>query len=117
MPGVTDQHHGVASGGEPTRLGVHLGDQRARRVDRLQTPAGGLRPHRRGHAVGGEHHGRAIGYGVQLVDEHRSARLQISNHMSVVHDLLAHIDRAAPRLEQLLDNRDGAFHPGAKRPW
>ena len=62
---------------KPPGLGVHLRDQRAGRVDDRQVAPLGLRPDRGGHAVGGEHHGRAVGHLVQLVDEHRALPLQI----------------------------------------
>ena len=116
VPGVADQDHGVTTGGEPAGLGVHLGDQRARRVDHLQPPVGGLGPHRGGHPVSGEHHRGPVRNGVQLVDEHRATRLEIGYHMGVVHDLLADIDRAAPLVQQLLHDRDRALDPSAERP-
>ncbi len=48
---VADQDDRVAGGGVAPRLHVHLGDERARRVDRAQLPRGGVRVHRRRDAV------------------------------------------------------------------
>ena len=42
VPGVPDEHDQVALGREPPRLDVHLGDQRAGRVDRVQAAAEAL---------------------------------------------------------------------------
>ena len=66
--------------------------------------------------MSGEHHRGPVRNGVQLIDEHRAASLQLSHHVNVVHDLLPHIDRTAALVQQLLHNRDGTFDPGAERP-
>ena len=116
VAGVADQRHRVAVGGEPPGLGVHLGHQRAGRVDHGQPPAARLRADRRRHAVRGEHHGRAVGHLVQLVDEHRAAAFQVADHAGVVHDLLAHVDRRPLQLQGALDDLDGPVHAGAERP-
>ena len=44
-------------------------------------------------AVRGEHHHRARGHLVGLLDEDRPALLQAPHHVQVVHDLLADVDR------------------------
>jgi len=51
---VADQQDVVVLAGEALRLGVHLGDQRAGRVDRAQAAFAGIRPHLRGDAVPGK---------------------------------------------------------------
>ena len=104
---VADQQDVVVVGGEALRLVVHLGDQRAGGVDRLQAALGGLLVHHRGDAVGGEHDGRALGHLVELLDEDRAAGLQVGHHVLVVHDLLAHVDRRAVEVERLLDGDHG----------
>ena len=45
---------------------------------------------------------------IMLTDEDRPARSQGVDHVAVVHDLLAHVDRGAVELERLLDGDDGA---------
>ncbi len=115
VPGVPDQDHGVAAGGEPAGLGVHLGHQRARRVDDLQASFGRLVADRGGHPVGGKHHHGPVGDGVELLDEHRPPRLQFGDHVGVVHDLFADMNRAATPVQQLFHDSDGAFDPGAER--
>ena len=109
VAGVADQDDRVVLGGELQRLAVDLGHQRARRVDRLQLPALGVRVHRRRDAVGGEDGDRALGDRVvELVDEDRAALAQGLDDVLVVHDLLAHVDRRAVQLERALDGLDGA---------
>ena len=110
---VADQQDVVVVVGEPLRLVVHLGHQRAGRVDGLQPALGGLDVHRRRDAVGGEDHGRALGHLVELLDEDRAARLEVGDDVLVVHDLLAHVDRRAVEVERLLDGDDRAVDAGA----
>ena len=56
----------------------------------------------------------AFGNLVQLLDEHRALGAQSFDDVSVVDDLVAHIDRRAEFLERQLDDLDGAVDPGAK---
>ena len=105
---VADQQDVVVLGGEAPRLVVHLGDQRAGGVDRLQAARRGLLVHDRRDAVRGEDHGGTLGHLVELLDEDRAARLQPGDHVLVVHDLLAHVDRRAVQVERLLHRDHGA---------
>ena len=108
MAGVADEHDRVAVLGELDRLAVHLGHQRAGRVDRPQLARLGVGVDGRAHAVGGEDGDRALGDLVrQLVDEDRPARGEILHDVLVVDDLLAHVDRRAVQLERALDGLDG----------
>ena len=95
-------------------LDVHLGHQRAGRVEHLQAARLGLAPHRLRHAVRAEDHGAAGGHLVQLLDEHRALGAQVVDHEPVVHDLVAHVDRRAELRERALDDRDGAVDAGAE---
>jgi hypothetical protein len=79
----------------------------------LQLRSAGLRVHRRRDAVRREHHGRALGHLVELLDEDRAARLEVGDHVLVVHDLLAHVDRGAVEVERLLDGDHGPVDAGA----
>ena len=108
VPLVADEQDVEVVGGEPDRLAVHLGDQRAGRVDRLQRQRAGLLVDDRGHAVGGEDDRGALGHLVGLVDEDGATLLQRGHDVLVVHDLLAHVDRRAVELERLLDRDHGA---------
>ena len=108
VAGVADQHDRVALGGELLRLDVHLGDQRAGGVDRLQLARAGVRVHARRDAVGGEDDGLALGHLGLLLHEDRAALAQLLDHVLVVHDLLAHVHGRPVELERALDRLDGA---------
>ena len=117
VPLVADEQDVVVGLGEPLGLVVDLGHQRTGRVDGLQTPFCRLRVHRRGDAVGGEHHGLALGHLVELLDEDRAARLEVGHHVLVVHDLLAHVDGCAVQVQGLLDGDHRAVDAGAVAAW
>ena len=95
-------------------LVVDLGDQRAGGVQHRQPRACGILDHRLRHAMGAEHRHRAVGHFVQLLDEARALVLERVDHMAVVHDLVAHIDRLAVFLERPLDDVDRPHDAGAK---
>ena len=61
-----------------------------------------------------EDHRRAGGNLVQLVDEHRPLGAQILDHVAVMHDLVANVDRRPVQLERALDDLDGALDAGTK---
>ena len=113
VAGVSDQHDRVTLGRVPPRLHVHLRDEWARRVDRLEPPCGGVRVNRRCDAVGGEHDGRALRNLGLLVDEDGAACLEVADDVEVVDDLLADVDRRPVEVERLLDRVDRALDPGA----
>ena len=107
---MTNQQNVVVVTGESPGLVVHLGDQRAGGVDGLQVTFGGRRVHGRRDPVRGEHHDGPFGNLVGLLDEHRTGLDQRVNHVPVVHDLVAHVDRGAVLLQRTLDRFDGPIH-------
>ena len=114
VAGVADEHDRVAVGGELDRLAVDLGHERAGGVDRPQPARLGVGVDGRRDAVGGEHRHRALGDRVaELVDEDRPARGEVLDHVLVVDDLLAHVDRRPVEVERALDRLDGAVDAGA----
>ena len=113
VPLVADQQDVVVVGREPACLVVHLGDQRAGRVDRPELPPGRLLVHDRRHPVRGEHDRRPLGHLVVLLDEDRAAVLQGLHHVLVVHDLLADVDGCSVGVQCLLDRDHGAVDPRA----
>ena len=114
MAGVADEHDRVALAGELQRLAVDLGDERARRVDRLQPARQRVGVHGGRHAVGREDGHRALGDRVvELLDEHGAAVAELLDDVLVVHDLLAHVDRRAVQLERALDRLHGPVDAGA----
>ncbi len=65
--------------------------------------------------MGGKYHRRAVvGHIVEFVDENRAARTQALDDETVVHDLMAHVNRRAERFERAFDDLDGAIYAGAK---
>ena len=113
VPLVADQQDVVVLGGEPLRLLVHLGHQRAGRVDRLEVAGPGLLVDLGRHAVRGEDHDGALGHLLVLLHEDRALRLQRGDHVLVVHDLLADVDRRPVELQRLLDGLHRAVDAGA----
>ena len=111
---VADHHDLAAVLAHLGDLDVHLGHERARRVEHGEPARLGLGAHRLRDAVRGEDDraaGRNLG---ELVDEHRALRLQVVDDELVVHDLVAHVDRRAELRERLLDDRDRAVDAGAE---
>jgi len=93
---------------------MHLGHQRAGRVEHRQAARFGLAAHRLRHAMRAENQdaaGRHIG---QLLDEHRAFAAQVIHHEFVVHHLVAHVNRRAVQRQRALDDGNGAIHTGAE---
>ena len=61
-----------------------------------------------------EDHGGVVGHLVQLVDEVAPFGPQRLDHVPVVDDLLAHVDRGRAHLQRELDDVDGAVDAGAE---
>src|SRR5215475_5307578 len=59
-----------------------------------------------------KHHDRAFGHCLCFIDEDRAALLQTSHNMSVMHDLLAHVDGRAEALQSFLDGLHSSVDPG-----
>ena len=116
MVRMPDQQDLAAALEMDRRLAVHLRDQRAGRIQREEIAGAGVGRNRFRHAMGGEHH-RCVGivgdFG-QFLDEDRALGLQAVDHVAVMHDLVADIDRGAIDGERPLDGIDGPHHPGAE---
>ena len=91
---VADQEDRLALGRKAARLGVHLRDERAGGVDHVEPACRRVGADGRRDAVRGEHDGRAVGHLVELLDEDGAATLEVGDHVLVVDDLLADVDRA-----------------------
>ena len=57
---------------------------------------------------------RTLRHLIQLVDEDRSFLRQITHHIAVVHDLLAHINRRAKGIQRNLHDIDRAHNTRAE---
>ncbi len=116
MAGVPDEDDLAALGGIALPLAMHLGDERAGGVDHAEIAGGGLALDPAGDAVGaedGDAAGRDLG---EVVDEARTLGAQPLDHVAVVHDLVADIDRGAIFLDGALDDLDRPLHARAKSP-
>jgi len=98
------------------QLHMHLAHQWAGGVKNPESALFGFVLDGTAHPMGAENQcgaGRHIG---QLFDEDRTFFLQVIDHIGVVHDLMAHINRAAKFGQGVLHNVDRTVHPGAKAP-
>ena len=108
MTGMADQHDLTPALVVDLGLAVDLGHQRTGGVEREEVALLGLLGDRLRHAMGGEDH-RRVGLGdlVELLDEDRLG-LEALDHVAVVNDLVADVDRSAVAVERPLDRVDGA---------
>ena len=111
---MADEENVAARCGVTADLAVHLQDQRTGGVDGVQRPPPRLAMDGLGDAVGGENHWAVRLDRVKLVDKDRAHGGKAFDHMGVVNNLVAHINRRAVQGEGLLDGADGALHAGAK---
>ena len=108
VPVMTDEKNMAAASMMDLGLAMHLGHERAGRIDRQQVSHLRIGRYGLGHAMCGKHHrGGSVGYLAQLLHEDRALFLQALDHVFVVHDFVAHIDRCAVDSERLLDRVDG----------
>src|SRR5690606_15739121 len=114
MPRMADHHHLATLLAHPGHFHVDLGHQRAGRVEDPQPAGVRLVAHRPADAVGGEDHGGAVRYLLELVDEHGTLRAQVGHHVIVVHDLVADVDRGAVDAKRALHDLDRSVDAGAE---
>ena len=112
---VADERDEMAAVGVAPRLGVHLRDERADRVDDAQAAALAVLENGRGDTVRREDADRTLGNVVLVVDEDGAERLEPADDVVVVDDVVADVDRRPVLLEQPLDDLDRAVDAGAER--
>ena len=112
---VADQHDRVPVGGVAARLDVHLRDERAGRVDRVQASRAAAFARTDGATPCAEKTTVApSGTSRSSSTKIAPRRLEVAHDVGVVDDLLAHVDGWAVQLERPLDGLDGALDPGAE---
>ncbi|MCE3269673.1 MAG: hypothetical protein K0S57_70 [Ramlibacter sp.] len=111
---VADHDELVAFLGQLGHLDVHLRHQRAGGVEHVEAALPRLCLHRLADAVRGEHQRGPGRHLRQVLDEDGALGLEVVDDEGVVHDLVAHVDRAAELLEGALHDVDGAVHAGAE---
>ena len=114
VAGVTDVEDRVALLGPYLGLVVHLGHERAHRVD--DEPVVRLR---RGHdlgrrAVGREHERGAGGHVVDVVDEDHAERLEPLDDEPVVDDLVVAVHRRREEADHPRERLDRHLHAGTE---
>ena len=114
MACMADQDQRPATRHVSLALGVDLRHQRAGGIQHRKTARYRLVDDRLGDSMGTEDRHRAIGNLLQVFDEDGAHSLEPLDDMSVVHDLVADIDRSAELLERPLDNLDCAHDARAK---
>ena len=116
MMGMADQEDLAAALEMDRGLAMHLGHQRAGRIEREEIARLGFGRNRFRNAVGRKHH-RRVGivrdFG-QFLDENRALGLQAVDDIFVMDDLVADIDRGAIDGERPFHGVDGPDHPGAE---
>src|SRR6266516_724580 len=115
MVGVTDERDQMAAVGVTARLGVHLRDEWADRVDDLQAALGAPLPDRGRDPVRREHADLAGRNLVLGLDEDRAEALEPADDVLVVDDLMADVDRRPVLLEEALDDLDRSVDARAER--
>lgn len=95
-------------------LDMHLGDQRAGRIEHLQATAGSFLAHSLGHTMGTEDDDDVIRHLVQFFDEDGPTVAQVFHHELVVHHFMAHVDRRAEDFQRTVDDLDCPVDPRAE---
>ena len=116
MTFVSNKDDGTAFSGEPDRLQVNFGDQRARGVNDGQAFRSGLRSDLRRHPVGAENGDGAVGDLVDFFDEDDALGDERIDDVLVVYDLLPYVDRARVQVQCQVHDFNGAVHTGAESP-
>jgi hypothetical protein len=118
MVGMPDQQDFAATLEMDRGLAVHLRDQRAGRVQREEIAGTGVRRDRFRNPVGRKHHRRVgiVGDFGQFLDKNRALGLQAVDHIAVMDDLVADIDRSAIDGKCPFHGVDRPDHAGAKAP-
>jgi hypothetical protein len=111
---VADQHY-VASGLVVALCRVvDLVDQGAGGIEEEHAAVAGFGDHGARNAMCGKDDWGILRHLVELVDENRASAFEVGDDPRVVHDLVAHVDRAAKPLERPFDDKDCAVDASAK---
>src|SRR6267142_1385758 len=96
------------------RFQVHLGYQRASRIDHPQRAILSFLPHRRGNPMSVEHQHATVRNVTNGLDENRPAPAQLLHYVCVVHDFMVHVNRRAIGLQGEFDDVHRAHNSGAE---
>jgi hypothetical protein len=106
---VADENQFSTIPGMPDDLKVHFGHERAGRIkDRKAAPIG-LRADRLRHPMRAEDNGRTCRHIVEFFHKYGTESTQTIDHIAIVHDFVAHIDRSTEQFDCTLDDLNRAF--------
>ena len=114
VPGMADQDNVAPGAAMPGHFHVHLGHQRAGRIEHPQAAFAAGLAHGLGNTMRGEYHGRVVRDLVEFVDEDGTGLGQAVHDEAVVDDFVAHVDGRAEQVQRPLDDLDGPVHTGAE---
>ena len=114
MPGVADENKLAALRDIALALVVHLGDERAGRVQYRKFTLRRFFLDALGDAMRAEDGDRMRGNLGEILDKARPFGLQALDDMLVVHNLMADIDRRTIFLQSAFHDLDRTHHAGAK---
>ena len=113
---VADVEDRVALARPDLGLVVHLGDERAHRVDDVATFGAGRGHHVGCRAVRRQHQRRARRHLGDVVDEDHTLVLEPLDHEPVVHDLVVAVDGRLERADHPCEGLDRHLHARAEAP-
>ena len=114
VAGVADQDHGAALVVVLFDFEMDLGNERAGGVDNAQVAVLGAVPFAGRDAMSAENDALAGGHLVEALDKNRAFAFQCLEHEAVVHDLMAHVERASVGTQRTADSLDGTIDAGAE---
>src|SRR6185295_11394207 len=100
MAGMPDEDEGTPLRDVALALVVDLGDQRTGGVEHRERPIGGLLLDAARHPMRAENRDGVVRYFRKRLDEAGAFRLQALDHMLVMDDLMAHVDRRSILLKR-----------------
>jgi hypothetical protein len=109
MTAMTDDDDLASGPGMALAFKVDAAHERAGGIQNGKLPLGGLALHCLRNTMGAEDGDRAVRNFRNFVDENRALPLEVLYNATVMHDLMAHIDRPAGLPEGILDGQDGPF--------
>ena len=111
---VADHHDFESLGNHATHFVVHLGDEGAGRVDRVELVLLGPVPDGGGNAVGGVDENGTLGRVFRFFDEGRAFLAQTVDDVPIVNDFVAYEDGAIALGKGELDDVDGPVDTGTE---
>lgn len=110
VSGVTNEQDLVVVACESHGLAVDFGDQRTRGIDGLQTALFGGNHNRGRDTVRTEDEACSLRRLAHLVNENCTTLFKFGNHVNVVHNLFANVDRGSKRFERSFHGNDGPIY-------